>query len=194
MTLLPEVVETERLVLRLWRDDDVDALAVAITESLDHLRPWMPWAGDEPLDRDRRLALFAGWRVSREAGGDAVYGIFRDGDVVGGTGLHHRRGPGVLEIGYWVHADHVRRGYATEVSGALTSVALALAEIEAVEIHHDRANVASGGVPRSLGYTLVAETPKPVDAPGEMGIDCAWRITPSHVGGERRSADRPQRP
>ena len=39
--------------LRHWRAEDAEAQARAIEESLDHLRPWMPWAADEPKPRRR---------------------------------------------------------------------------------------------------------------------------------------------
>ena len=120
-----------------------------------------------------------------EAGGDLVVGIFMDGEVVGGSGLHRRRGPGVLEIGYWVHVDHVGKGIATETSAMLTTAAFTVPGIERVEIHHDKANVASAGIPRRLGFTLAEETIDAVTSPGEVGIDCEWRITPSGVAGER---------
>jgi len=45
-----------------------------------------------------------------------------------------------------------------------------------VEIHHDKANIASGRVPEKLGYTFVAETQDSVTSPGEVGIDCGWRM------------------
>ena len=49
--------------------------------------------------------------------------------------------------------------------------------IDRVEIHHDKANVASAGVPRGLGFELLSEGPDEVSAPGEIGIDCAWVVT-----------------
>jgi RimJ/RimL family protein N-acetyltransferase len=44
------------------------------------------------------------------------------------------------------------------------------------EIHHDKANVASAGVPRKLGFALLAEVPDEIRAPGEIGIECRWRM------------------
>ena len=41
-----ELVEHAPVTLRRFRAEDVDALFGAVTESLDHLRPWMPWAAD----------------------------------------------------------------------------------------------------------------------------------------------------
>ncbi len=157
MQPLPSSVETKRLVLRCWTVDDAEALATAITESLEHLRPWMPWAAFEPLPIEERRALITRWDQEWEAGGDVVLGVFLDGTPIGGTGLHRRIGPDGLEIGYWIHADHTRQGYATEVAAALTDLAFTVDGITRVEIHHDQANVASQGVPRTLGYEYVTK-------------------------------------
>jgi len=177
--VLPVEVTTPRLVLRPWRVDDAAALSAAIERSLDHLRPWMPWVADEPVDHTTRVERIRALAAGAAATGDAVYGAFTPtgGEVVGGTGLHRRRGPGVLEIGYWVHVDHARHGLASEMVAALTDVAFADAGVERVEIHHDRANAASRGVPAGLGYRFVGEAPDSVDAPGEEGIDCTWAVT-----------------
>lgn len=174
---LPDTIRTPRLTLRQWGRDDAAALSAAVTESLEHLRPWMPWIAVEPITIAQRVALIDHWHADWERGGDLVTGIFSDGTVVGSSGLHRRRGPGVLEIGYWVHVDHIGRGIATEAARALTTAAFTVAEIERVEIHHDKANVASEGVPRRLGYTMLDESPDAVTSPGEVGIDCRWAIT-----------------
>ena len=137
----------------------------------------MPWIASEPVGLDDRIALFDRWNADWEHGGDLVVGIFMNGAVVGGSGLHRRRGPGVLEIGYWVHVDRVRQGIASEVSEILTTAAFTVADIERVEIHHDKSNDASAGVPRRLGYTFADEAPNAVLAAGEAGIDCRWIVT-----------------
>ena len=177
MPRLPELHATPRLLLRTWKEEDAGALSSAVSESLHHLRPWMPWAASEPLPLADRRRLIAEWDQAWQSGDEAVYGVFLDGAVIGGCGLHARRGPCVLEIGYWIHVDFLRRGYATELSAALTGLAFGLDDIERVELHHDRANVASRGVPVALGYELVTERPDPVTAPGEEGVDCTWVMT-----------------
>ena len=176
LTVLPERIDGEGIVLRRWLETDADAIAQAVTESLEHLRPWMAWASEEPQTIEQRRALIARWEREWAEGGDAVYGIFVEGAVAGGCGLHRRRGPRTLEIGYWIHRDFTRRGIATAVSRMLTAAAFAVPEIEHVEIHHDKANVASAGVPRRLGFTLVEEQPDERVAPAEIGVDCTWRI------------------
>lgn len=176
MVELPDRIETERLVIRCWQPEDAPLLHTAITASVEHLRPWMPWVAFEPLSVDDRRELIEGWERDRTAGGDAVYGVLCDGEVVGGCGLHDRVGPGGLEIGYWIHVDHCGKGFATELSRALTSAALDLERVERVEIHTDKANEISARVPQRLGYTLTDEAPREIVAPGEIGINQQWTM------------------
>jgi len=178
MARLPSYATSERLVLRPWTVHDEPALSAAITASVEHLRPWMPWAALEPVSAADRRALVERWHDEWVADGDVVLGIFApDGTVLGGTGLHRRLGDDGLEIGYWVHVDHVGHGYARETARALTDLAFTIHGIERVEIHHDRANVTSGRVPAALGYALVVEIEREITAPGECGITCVWRAT-----------------
>ncbi len=182
MECLPELVETPRLTLRLWAARDAPALHAAVVTSIEHLRPWIPWIGHEPLTIADREALITEWRHAWLDGGDAIYGVFArggedDGEVVGGTGLHRRIGAGGLEIGYWIHVDHVGQGYATELALALTGAGLAVPGVHRIEIHHDQANVISGRVPQRLGYTFVAATDRERVAPAESGVSWTWRMT-----------------
>jgi RimJ/RimL family protein N-acetyltransferase len=165
------------LELRHWRAEDADAQARAIEESLDHLRPWMPWAAEEPKPRAERLAMIESWEAERRAGTGEYLGVWLDGVVAGSCGLHRRIGPGGVEIGYWIHPAHVRRGLATEVARRLTATAFADPATDRVEIHHDRANVASGGVPAKLGFEHVGDAPQAREAPGEEGVERVWRLT-----------------
>ena len=174
---LPDRIEGERLTLRRWVTADASILAASVKRNLEHLRPWMPWAAYEPLPMDDRLVLLNTWEREWLDGGDAVMAILLGGDVVGGTGLHRRRGPHGIEIGYWVDKDHLGQGIARDTVSMLTTAALAQSEISFVEIHHDKANVRSARIPEGLGYEFVGESTDTVDAPGEIGIDCAWRVT-----------------
>src|SRR3954454_17399525 len=148
------------LVVRPHAEDDAPALSRAIAESLEHLRPWMHWVALEPLSPDQRRA----WIRERSAG-DEHYGLWLGDRVVGGCGLHRRLGPGALEIGYWVHAAYTRRGIATATGPQLCAEGFATPGVERVEIHHDRANVASGRVAAAAGFEFVTEQRRARDAP-----------------------------
>jgi RimJ/RimL family protein N-acetyltransferase len=163
--------------IRHWRKEDAEAMHAAITASLEHLRPWMPWIADEPQTVAQRRALIARWDRERRGGGAESFAIVVDGVPAGSCGLHPRIGPGGLEIGYWVHVDHTGRGVATEASRLLCERAFAQPSIDHVEIHHATANVRSGRVPAKLGFTHVEDRPRPPESPGEDGTFSIWRLT-----------------
>lgn len=152
-------IETERLVIRCWSPDDAALAKEAIDASLDHLREWMPWAQSEPTTLEEKRALLESFAGMFERGEDVIYGIFDRGErrVVGGTGLHPRLEGNAREIGYWIRADAIGRGLATESTAALTRVGFELDGLEHVEIHCDPANVRSAAIPRKLGYSQAGE-------------------------------------
>ncbi|HEX6725188.1 MAG TPA: GNAT family protein [Gaiella sp.] len=143
------------MAIRCWEPRDAPLLADAIDSSLDHLRPWMPWAHDEPRPLDDRIGLLRGFRGRFDLGEDFVYGIFSpdENEVVGGSGLHTRAGEEALEIGYWIRASAVGRGYARETTAALARVAFGVCGVDRVEIRVDPANEASLRIPRALGFS-----------------------------------------
>jgi RimJ/RimL family protein N-acetyltransferase len=164
---LPEHIEGDGLVLRRWRVEDAELLDRAVTESAEHLRPWMPWIAHEPLTIGERRDLIAGWERDWERGGDVVLAILRGEEVAGGTGLHRRRGADALEIGYWLHPAFTGRGLATATARLLTGAAFGVPGIERVEIWHELDNVRSEAVPRRLGFDVI----------GEAEGDRVWRMT-----------------
>lgn len=168
-------IDAGAVVLERWRAGDAAALLAAVSESLDHLRPWMAWAAEPP-----NLTSMDGFIVRSterfDAGTEFTYAIREPGRhaVVGGCGLHRRRSPGLLEIGYWVHAAHTRRGIATAAAGALARTALALPDVTRVEIRCDAANAASAGVARRLGFRLDRVDGNDMRAPAETGRAMIW--------------------
>jgi len=172
-----EVLTRGPVTLRRWRAADADTLCDLILGSLEHLRPWLPWAAD--YGRADAAQFTGRCEQDWETGAGFHYAIIAGGAVAGSCGLHNRIGPGGLEIGYWVHAMHLRRGIATAATAALVEAAFGLPGIERVEIVHDEANVASGGVPRKLGFTEITRRPHRGGprTPGESGTEVVWRMT-----------------
>jgi RimJ/RimL family protein N-acetyltransferase len=152
--LAPYRIETERLVIRCYEPGDAPLLKEAVDSSLVHLQPWMPWALDEPQTLEQKTELIGLFRAGFAAGENFTYGIFGtdETELLGGTGLHPRVGPGGLEIGYWVRASATRRGIVTESTAALTRVGLEICEADRIEIRIEPRNRASTGVPRKLGF------------------------------------------
>ena len=55
----PEQIDAGMLVLRRLRATDVGEIAAAVSSSMEHLRPWMPWATPEAADPRTQRARVA---------------------------------------------------------------------------------------------------------------------------------------
>jgi RimJ/RimL family protein N-acetyltransferase len=154
----PYRIETDRLVLRCWDPEDAPLLKDAVDRSLEHLRPWMPWTPDEPEPLEEVYERLRDFRAQYDRDENHIMGVFAPDDsrVLGGTGLHPRQGEGGLEIGYWIAADAVGRGYATELAAVLTRVGFACFDIDRIEIRVDPANERSERIPAKLAFTKEA--------------------------------------
>ena len=141
-------------MVRCWEPRDAPLLKEAVDSSLDHLRPWMPWAHDDPQPLAAKVELLRTFRGNFDLGHDFVYGIFPadESEVVGGSGLHRRSFEGVLEIGYWIRASRAGEGLGTEATAAVARVGFEVAEASRIEIRVARENAASLAIPRKLGF------------------------------------------
>jgi RimJ/RimL family protein N-acetyltransferase len=103
---------TERLTLRGWREDDLDAYA-AIAADPEVMR----FMGG-PLDRAdtwRQIAVFVGhWELR----GHGLWVVERDGELIGRVGLLRPEGWPGLEVGWLLGRDAWGHGYATEAARA----------------------------------------------------------------------------
>jgi RimJ/RimL family protein N-acetyltransferase len=149
-------IQTERLILRCYEPGDAPRLHEAITRSIDHLRPWLPWVQQEPKHLEDRISLIRLFRGQFDLGLDYAYGIFdRDEkEIIGSTGLHTRIGKNAREIGYWIGIDHIGKGYATEAVCALTKTAFDIEAMSRIEIRCAPDNIRSQHVPEKLGFRM----------------------------------------
>jgi ribosomal-protein-serine acetyltransferase len=170
----PERIEVGAMVIRRYTVDDAATLHHAITSSVEHLRPFMPWIADEPRSLDDRRALIAAWDAQWRDRSDFVMGVFDTDQLVASTGLHPRRGAGVLEIGYWVRVDRIGHGIATRVVSAIATAATQMSDVASLEIHHDLANHASRRVAEKAGFVLVGEYDSQRSSPGDTGRSLCW--------------------
>jgi len=155
---LPDVIETERLVLRAPRPGDGAAINEAILETWDALQCWMPWARERPsvAESEEVARQHSAAFVTRA---DLPMVVLRkdSGMYVGGTGLH-RMDWAVprFEIGYWVRRSCEGQGYVSEAVMALTRFAFATLAAQRVEIHCSHRNERSQRVAERCGYVLEA--------------------------------------
>lgn len=181
---------TPRLCLRCWEPSDAPRLVESITASLEHLRPSMLWAADEPQSVDEKTELLRRFRGMFDLGQDFIYGVFDRDErtVIGGSGLHPRVFEGGREIGYWIDARQTRRGYATEVTAALTKVGFEVEKLLRVEVHVDTRNAASAAIPPKLGFRHEATLPGRVKTPAGLGDRMIFGLHASEYSGSPAAA------
>lgn len=173
----PERIDLDALTLRRSTGADADAIASAVAANLEHLAPWMPWATPAAARPESQRVRLRHTESAWERGSDFEFVAVprgQEGPVLGVLGLHRTVGPRAIELGYWLAHDVTGRGHATAAAGALTTAALALEDVDSVEIHCDEANVRSRRVPERLGYRLDRVEDDDVEAPGELGRSMIW--------------------
>jgi RimJ/RimL family protein N-acetyltransferase len=151
MSAIPEL-RTERLLLRGFRDEDLDAWAPIAADPLA-----MEWVGHpEGLDRAeawRNMALITGHWALR---GYGFWAVFRhdSGELVGRIGLWQPEGWPALELGWLVARPFWGNGYAPEAGRA--SMAWAREELGADHLISliDDHNHRSQRVAEKLGMKL----------------------------------------
>jgi RimJ/RimL family protein N-acetyltransferase len=153
---IPEVIETERLIVRIARPGEGAAVNEAIRESFAELQPWMPWARSCPSVEEteahgrRAHARFH----TRE---DLTYRgwLKATGAFVVASGLHRLDWTVPrFEIGYWVRTSMTGKGYACEMVRAMRMLALNTLNAKRVEIRCDVRNERSWRVAERCGFEL----------------------------------------
>lgn len=174
-------IQTARLVLRCWELSDAPRLKEAVDASITHLTPWMPWVKDEPQPLHTKVKLLREFRGKFDLDQDYFYAVFDAAEtrLLGGAGLHTRRGQECREIGYWIRPEDTRQGYATELTAALVRVAFEISDVRWVEIRVDPKNEPSLRIPRKLGFsnegTLRARMRDATDQPIDTVL---WSMLP----------------
>jgi RimJ/RimL family protein N-acetyltransferase len=150
--LTTEVIRTERLVLRPFRLDDVDAVFRACQDP-EHRR-WLPNL-PSPYTRADAEEFVTGFAARGRAEGTALDGaVETDGELVGSSGVRHLHEGRVLgpEIGYWTAPWARGRGYAAEAARALADWAFRHGAAR-VHLFADVGNAASQRVAERAGFS-----------------------------------------
>lgn len=152
----PEEFQSDRLIIRapLWGDGK--AVHEAVRDSIDELKPWLPWAQTVPTVEEAEARA----RLSRleflERKDLRLMLVYKEsGRMIGGSGLHRinwdaRR----FEIGYWVHSAFAGQGYVTEAVNAITNYSIRELQANRIEIRCDARNTGSANVAKRAGFTL----------------------------------------
>jgi RimJ/RimL family protein N-acetyltransferase len=151
----PTTSSTPDFTIRTYFPGDGVALQAATVTSYDHLRPWMPWASMEQTC-DEAEALCRRFYAAYLRNEDYVLGVWRDDDLLGGTGFHLRHGgreQGTIEVGMWIRASAAGGGLGTKVLAALLDWGFSAWGWERIVWVCDTRNAASVRVAEKNGLT-----------------------------------------
>ena len=152
----PITLTTERLILRVLRDRDIDAVHAACQDP--EIPRWTPVPS--PYHREHaegfvRETSANGWRD------DTMYnfGFFtHEGALVGSMGLVRlaalRTVERQAELGYWTAREHRGRGYTVEAARAVIDWAFDGLGVERLEWLAEAGNMPSRAVAERLGFTM----------------------------------------
>ena len=170
---------TDRLLIRCYQPSDAPLVKSAIDNSLDHLLPWMPWAKHEPETVEAKAERLRKFRGEFDLDIDYTFGIFSKDEslLIGSTGLHKRLDRNAREIGYWIHANNLRKGYALEAASALVKTGFEIEGLDRIEIHCASNNLRSQAIPKKLGFILEATLKdRAIDTEGNPRDVMIWTL------------------
>lgn len=151
---LPMPIKTSRLIIKPRSIGEGSTIAKAVRESLEHLKPWMPFAKEPPTDEqmEEHCRKSLSEIISRTNFTLSIYDI--DGkNFIGSTGLHRPNwSVPSFQIGYWIHKNFEGKGLITESTNALTRYAFEVLNARRVEIRCDGRNHRSLSVMKKLGF------------------------------------------
>lgn len=154
----PESFETERLVIRAPRWGKGGSINEAVLESLEELRPWMPFARKAPtLDEFEAFTRQA--RLDYLKRTELHMRLFHKetGHFIGCSGLHRIDWDiRSFEIGYWIRTSCAGQGYVTEAVNGITDFAITELEANRIEIRCSDRNARSAAVAERAGFKLEA--------------------------------------
>jgi len=183
-TLLPifDELQGERVGIRPYRESDAPALVEAVSESRNHIRPWLGFADAHQTVEESRdwiiqqQAKFLLREVMAFSLWDKV-----SGKLVGGMALHPRNWKArSFEIGYWLRVSATGHGYVTEAVKLLTEYVFTHLAANRIEIRCDARNTHSAAVAQRLGFIQEGRLRnQAVDTSGNLRDTLVFALIPS---------------
>ena len=159
--MMKHMIETERLLLRRYTMDDFEALYGLLSdpETMQHYpapydeagtKRWITWN----LDNYEKYG-FGLWAVV----------LKETGEFIGDCGITIQKIDGELlpEIGYHIHKNFWRRGYAKEAARAVRDWAFQNTEYDTVYSYMKYTNIGSYSTAAAIGMRKIKEYPDPED-------------------------------
>lgn len=166
------IIETERLILREYTPDDFDGLYAILSDpvTMQHYpkpydtagtQRWLDWSSN-----NYKTYGFGLWAILLKESGEFI------GDC--GITMQPIDGQQLPEIGYHIHKNYWRMGYAKEAASAVRDWAFENRNFDTLYSYMKYTNVASYSTARSIGMKKIKEYPDKDD-----GILYVYAITRS---------------
>jgi ribosomal-protein-serine acetyltransferase len=140
--------------LRLLSLEHAEELFALIDRNRAHLRRWLPWLDSVTTFEDERVFLR---RAEEQASAGVAFncGVFVDGKIAGGIGAHPiDRANRKVDIGYFLAAQHQRKGLMTAACRAIVGHLFDELNLNRVMIYCATGNLRSRAIPQRLGFQL----------------------------------------
>lgn len=168
-------LETERLILRPWTEEDAQALYDYARDP--RVGPMAGWPVHTSVEESRRIL-----RDVLMPADNAAVTLKTTGEVVGCIGLkepekEERSAPGDKEIGYWVGAPHWGHGYMPEAVRELIRFCFEVLGCQNVWCGHYEGNEKSKRVIEKCGFRFVSKCTTRVSLMNEERVEYFYSIS-----------------
>lgn len=120
-------------------------LVAAITDSLDQLKKFMPWAHSAmTIDKEFQFRRLVKAQHDFYLGDEYLFHLYQNHRFVGSYGLHRRAlSATALEIGYWISSPFAGQGITTHTCKILINFCFETLQCTRVQCGYNASNIAS---------------------------------------------------
>lgn len=177
-----EILETERLRLRPWTMEDVEAFYLCCADPA--VGPSGGWKPHESLEESRDI--LEKW-INGKAGPETFFCVEEreTGRIAGAVTLHPDRvrgnDPDSRNLGYWIDRNCWGKGYATEAANAVIDYAFQKMRVKLLTAEHYVDNIGSRRVIEKCGFTYEGTLRRSMKAYDSTYRDgCFYSMTAAH--------------
>lgn len=164
------------VVVRRCRPGDATEHMKAVTEPKSNIGNFLGWGVAARHWTFLDHAKWIYWHSSQKERFDS-YSVMYGSKLIGFFSFCQAMDPWGVQICYWIRPSYQGRGVASIVLDTLVTRAFVIEGFEYVELHIDKANIASRKLPEKQGFEVVAEyscTPTGEIETGEYQVWVKW--------------------